>query len=112
MFGFVERFRDVSGEHGVNCAYDNQHDRVAERYDVRDVNERFAHQYVRFSAWVVVDGLGWADQHPYAVDEHLKCRRDIRRRLNGSAQTRQVIDRRPSKKMPRVYLPSSYKRTF
>lgn len=42
MFGLVERLRYVSGQHGVHGAHDDQHDRVAERYHVRRVNERRA----------------------------------------------------------------------
>lgn len=77
VLGLVERFRYVSGEHCVHGTHDNQHDRVAECYHVRRVDERRADQNVRFVARVVVCGFRRADNHPHPVDDHLKRKRSV-----------------------------------
>lgn len=92
VFGLVERFRDVSGEHGVHGAHDDQHDRVTERYHVRRVDERRADQYVRLPARIIVDGFGRTDQHPHSVDEHLK-----RNNMSSEKPRNRVIDKRGKK---------------
>lgn len=91
MLGLVESFRDVSGEHGVHGAHDDQRDRVAERNHVRGVDERRADQYVCVPARIVVDGPRRAYQHPHAVDEHLRFNQSINRKQPSIPNSRHKI---------------------
>lgn len=72
MFRFVESFRYLPGEDGVDRTDNDQEDRISERYHVRGVYVRGAHQQVILPGGIVVYSDRRGYYHPNDVYQHLR----------------------------------------
>lgn len=72
MFGLVERLWYLSGQHRINRAYDDEDDRIEERYHVAGIDVRIAHQKVVLPRRIVVDGMCWIYNDPDSIYQQLR----------------------------------------
>lgn len=77
MFGLVECLRNFPSQHSVNCADNDEEDRIRKRYHIGSVYVGGTDQQVVLSRGVVMDGSSRRYNHPHPVYQHLEARRLI-----------------------------------